>query len=133
MTRIKVAVAGAAGRMGQEVVRTVAEQEDMELVGAVDPNREGEDIGEVVGLGPMRISCVPGIRDLASDRPQVLVDFTHPGVVKANAVTCLELGIRPVIGTTGMTRTTCNSWTTSRARRRSGCWSPRTSPSVRCS
>ncbi|HEY9854602.1 MAG TPA: 4-hydroxy-tetrahydrodipicolinate reductase, partial [Stenomitos sp.] len=102
--RIKVAVAGAAGKMGLEVIRTVALQTDMDLVGAVDPNREGEDIGFVVSGAPLHVTCVPRVQDLTDDmRPDVLVDFTTPSVVKANAVAALEMGIRPVVGTTGMT------------------------------
>lgn len=103
-TRIKVAVAGAAGKMGLEVIRTLALQDDMDFVGAVDPNHEGEDIGTLVSGAPLRVPCVARIEDLTGDmRPDVLVDFTTPAVVKGNTLTALELGIRPVVGTTGMT------------------------------
>ncbi|MNY13368.1 4-hydroxy-tetrahydrodipicolinate reductase [compost metagenome] len=100
--RIRVAIAGAAGKMGLETVRTVALQDDMELVGAVDPNREGEDIGTIATGAPLHVTCVPSIADLAEARPDVLVDFTTPSLVKANALQALSMGIRPVIGTTGM-------------------------------
>ncbi len=102
--RIRVAVAGAAGKMGLEVIRTLALQDDMDFVGAVDPNREGEDIGTLVSGAPLHVPCVASICDLQGDmRPDVLVDFTTPAVVKANTRTALEMGIRPVVGTTGMT------------------------------
>jgi 4-hydroxy-tetrahydrodipicolinate reductase len=99
---IRVAVAGAAGKMGLETIRTIALQDDMELVGAVDPNREGEDIGTIASGVPMHVDCVAAIADLAEARPDVLVDFTTPSVVKENALQAISLGIRPVIGTTGM-------------------------------
>ncbi|HEY9897756.1 MAG TPA: 4-hydroxy-tetrahydrodipicolinate reductase [Pantanalinema sp.] len=100
--RIRVAIAGAAGKMGLETVRTVALQDDMELVGAVDPNREGEDIGTIAAGTPMHVACVASIEDLSEARPDVLVDFTTPSVVKANAMRALSMGMRPVVGTTGM-------------------------------
>lgn len=102
--RIKVAVAGAAGKMGLEVIRALALQDDMDFVGAVDPNHDGEDIGTFVSGAPLHVPCVSSIRDLTGDmRPDVLVDFTTPAVVKSNTLMALEMGIRPVIGTTGMT------------------------------
>lgn len=102
--RIKVAVAGAAGKMGLEVIRALSLQDGMDFVGAVDPNREGEDIGNILAGAPLHVSCVASIRDLTGEmRPDVLVDFTTPSVVKSNTLTALEMGIRPVIGTTGMT------------------------------
>lgn len=106
---IPVVVNGAAGKMGREVIKTVAQAEDMMLVGAVDANPalQGQDIGEVVGIGPLE---VPILNDLQSvlvlatqEKVQgVMVDFTHPNAVYENVRSAIAYGVRPVVGTTGL-------------------------------
>jgi 4-hydroxy-tetrahydrodipicolinate reductase len=81
---IRVAVAGAAGRMGEAVCSAVEGAEDMELVGRADP-RLGRTLGEM----------------LAADGPEVVVEFTEPAEALQNAITCLDAGVHVVIGTTG--------------------------------
>lgn len=106
---IPVVVNGAAGKMGREVIKAVAQAEDLTLVGAVDrqPELQGEDIGEVVGIGPLE---VPILNDLQSvlvlatqEKVQgVMVDFTHPNAVYENVRSAIAYGVRPVVGTTGL-------------------------------
>ena len=106
---IPVVVNGAAGKMGREVIKAVAQAEDMMLVGAVDanPNLRGQDIGEIVGIGPLE---VPVLDDLQSvlvlathEKIQgVMVDFTHPDGVYENVRSAIAYGVRPVVGTTGL-------------------------------
>ncbi|HWJ51674.1 MAG TPA: 4-hydroxy-tetrahydrodipicolinate reductase [Solirubrobacteraceae bacterium] len=81
---IKVAVAGAAGRMGQTVCEAVAGADDMELVGRADPLL-GTTIEDVLG----------------GAAPQVVVDFTQPDTALPNALACVRAGVHVVIGTTG--------------------------------
>lgn len=81
---IRVAVAGAAGRMGTTVCEAVDGAPDMELVGRADP---------------MLDTTLE--QAIADGRPQVVVDFTQPDTALANAMTCLEAGVHVVIGTTG--------------------------------
>lgn len=103
-SKIKVLVAGAAGRMGRQVCRAVWEQEDMELTAAVDPAHAGENIGLLAGLpgaGP-----VVGDRlgdELKHTRPDVVVDFTESRAVMENARQAAAGGAYLVIGTTGLT------------------------------
>jgi 4-hydroxy-tetrahydrodipicolinate reductase len=80
---IRVAVAGAAGRMGQTVCAAVEGAEDMELVARADP---------ALGLP---------LADALSQRPDVLVDFTIPGTALENAREAVGAGVHVVIGTTG--------------------------------
>ena len=56
-TPIPVVVNGAAGKMGREVIKAVAQAEDMMLVGAVDknPDYRGQDVGEVAGCGELEV------------------------------------------------------------------------------
>jgi 4-hydroxy-tetrahydrodipicolinate reductase len=80
---IKVAVAGAAGRMGETVCRAVSGADDMELVARADPAL-GSSIADALAAGP-----------------DVLVDFTVPSTVLENAREALAAGVHVVIGTTG--------------------------------
>jgi 4-hydroxy-tetrahydrodipicolinate reductase len=79
---IQVAVAGAAGRMGETVCRAVEAAEGMELTGRADP-----------ALGTALSDVLPGA--------DVLVDFTQPDTALANALEALRAGVHVVIGTTG--------------------------------
>ncbi len=85
---IKVAVAGAAGRMGTTVCEAVLGAEDMELVARADP---------LLGT-----SLTDVLADAASGlAPQVVVDFTRPDTALENALACVRAGVHAVIGTTG--------------------------------
>jgi 4-hydroxy-tetrahydrodipicolinate reductase len=79
---IRVAVAGAAGRMGQTVCRAVEAADDMQLTGRADP-----------ALSTPLAEVLPGA--------DVLVDFTIPNSALANAREAVETGVHVVIGTTG--------------------------------
>jgi 4-hydroxy-tetrahydrodipicolinate reductase len=79
---IKVAVAGAAGRMGQTVCEAVQGAEDMKLVGRADP------LLEIT------------VEDVLGDA-EVVVDFTQPDTALGNALACVRAGVHVVIGTTG--------------------------------
>lgn len=79
---IRVAVAGAAGRMGQAVCQAVDSAPDMELVGRADPVLDSE------------------LEDVLDDA-EVVVDFTRPDTALGNALACVRAGVHVVIGTTG--------------------------------
>ncbi|MBJ6363559.1 4-hydroxy-tetrahydrodipicolinate reductase [Paenibacillus sp. GCM10012307] len=102
--RIKVAVAGASGRMGREVVKMVLEDESLQLVAATASSVVGIDAG-LLAHKPACGVVVSGELDeaLASTKPDVLVDFTIPKVVYSNTITALKYNVRPVVGTTGFT------------------------------
>jgi 4-hydroxy-tetrahydrodipicolinate reductase len=80
MTR--VAVAGAAGKMGQAVCEAVTDAEGLELSGRADPAL-GTELSEVL------------------PDADVVVDFTVPDTALANVKACLEAGVHAVVGTTG--------------------------------
>jgi len=83
VSTIRVAVAGAAGRMGQTVCDAVAGADDMELVARVDPALDTT------------------LAQALSERPEVLVDFTVPTTAVANTREAVAAGVHVVIGTTG--------------------------------
>jgi 4-hydroxy-tetrahydrodipicolinate reductase len=106
---IPVVVNGAAGKMGREVIKAVAQAEDMMLVGAVDanPNLRGQDIGEIVGIGPLEVPVLDDLQSVLVLATQekiqgVMVDFTHPDGVYENVRSAIAYGVRPVVGTTGL-------------------------------
>lgn len=102
---IKVAVSGASGRMGQEVLKTVLNAEDTELCAAVDFQNEGQDVGTLLGTGLLGVRITSNLAEaLATSGADVLVDFTNPQSVAANTIAALQAGVRPVVGTTGMSR-----------------------------
>ena len=80
---IKVAVSGAAGKMGDTVCRAVDGAADLVLVGRADPR-----------LGT-------ALQDVLADA-EVVVDFTRPDTALENARICLEAGVHCVLGTTGV-------------------------------
>ena len=81
---IRVAVAGARGRMGSEVVKAVTEAGDMEVVAQIE---EGDDLSAL----------------LKSSGAEVMVDFTVPASAMGNIRAALSAGVVPVVGTTGIT------------------------------
>lgn len=82
--RVKVLVNGSHGKMGQETVKAVKADEALELVGERDKNT---DLWATIKV----------------TKPDVVVDFTTPSVVYENVLIIIDLGVRPVIGTTGLT------------------------------
>jgi 4-hydroxy-tetrahydrodipicolinate reductase len=83
VSAIRVAVAGAAGRMGQTVCDAVQGADDMQLVARADPALDTT------------------LAEALAERPDVLVDFTVPTTAVANAREAVAAGVHVVIGTTG--------------------------------
>ncbi|HUB73111.1 MAG TPA: 4-hydroxy-tetrahydrodipicolinate reductase [Solirubrobacteraceae bacterium] len=79
---IRVAVAGAAGRMGRTVCEAVQGAEDMRLTGRADPLLD------------------TALADVL-EQAEVVVDFTRPDTALENALQCLRAGVHVVVGTTG--------------------------------
>ena len=79
-TTTRVAVLGARGKVGAEVVRGVEAADDLALAGAFD-------VGDTLDLS----------------QADVAVDFTHPDAVMGNVAACLDAGVHCVVGTTGWT------------------------------
>jgi len=97
---IRVLVAGAAGRMGREVVRAVSAADGMEVVAAVDPGAVGVSVDTGTAA---TLLCRAGLTEAIDEcHPDVMVDFTHPTVVEANLRVALARGVDCVVGTTGL-------------------------------
>lgn len=95
---IRVGVVGAMGKMGQEVVKAVCEDDVLELVCAVDINQIDVEV-----CPPKEVRIMGDLKSaIELHKPDVMIDFTQPKYVFENAKVCLENGVRPVIGTTGL-------------------------------
>ncbi len=111
---IPVLVSGALGRMGSEVVNSVLNSSDCELVAAIDTNKKnnGENISQLLNLKKSEVlvsndlegSLCSISQDYRNENIKpVLVDFTHPNSVYENTRSAIAYGISPIVGTTGLT------------------------------
>jgi 4-hydroxy-tetrahydrodipicolinate reductase len=100
---IRVLVAGAAGKMGSEVVRAVSAADGMEVVALVDPVAAERGVTVADAAGTL-LPCVADLAEaISASHADVMVDFTHPSVVEGNLRTALAAGVDCVVGTTGLT------------------------------
>lgn len=107
MTPIKVVVQGAAGRVGQEVVKAVCREPEMQLVGAVELKVTKDSLTLPNDSGSVPFSADLGYI-LTSCQPDVLVDFTVAQAVMPAVRIATERGVNLVIGTTGLTKEDLN-------------------------
>ena len=101
---MKIAIAGAAGRMGQMLIKRIAATEGCSLAGAIESassNALGRDAGEVAGTGPKGVKIVSDSA-AAIGAAQVVIDFTVPAATVAHAAIAADKGVAMVIGTTGL-------------------------------
>ena len=90
---IKVLVNGAMGKMGKEVINTINDDAETELVAAVDIMGDGAAIYK-------------NIKDaISKTKPDIVIDFTQPDSIFENAKFCINSGVSVVIGTTGLAET----------------------------
>ncbi|MCW3150652.1 4-hydroxy-tetrahydrodipicolinate reductase [Stutzerimonas stutzeri] len=100
----RIAVMGAAGRMGKILIEAVQQTAGAAgLTAAIDrPDSSlvGADAGELAGIGRLGVP-LSGDLTKAADEFDVLIDFTHPSVTLKNLDICRRAGKAMVIGTTG--------------------------------
>ncbi|HPU12055.1 MAG TPA: 4-hydroxy-tetrahydrodipicolinate reductase, partial [Ottowia sp.] len=101
---IRVAIAGATGRMGQMLIEAVRASGDCQLAGALD-RADSPALGQDAGAFAGWASGVPvqAALDAGLQNAQVLIDFTRPEATVAHLAACRRLGVALVIGTTGFT------------------------------
>lgn len=101
---LRIAVAGASGRMGQMLIQAVLQAPDCTLAAALDRAGSpsvGTDAGQAVG-SPCGVMITDNIAQ-ALQGADVLIDFTRPEGTLAHLTVCRKLGVKLVIGTTGFT------------------------------
>lgn len=102
MPLIRVCLAGATGWAGSELARGIAATDDLRVVSAASRTHAGEMLGEV--LGEPRLSC-PVFATAAEALGvgcDVFVEYTKPGVAKANILAALDHGAHVVVATSGL-------------------------------
>lgn len=103
--KLRVAIAGAAGRMGKATVRAVAAAADMTLVAALGRERGvGQDAGTVAGSAPLGVKLTAELADVLDARPDVLIEFCPGAAAAEQARAVIPAGVRPVIGATGISQ-----------------------------
>jgi 4-hydroxy-tetrahydrodipicolinate reductase len=101
---MKIAIAGAAGRMGQMLIRQIENTPGCALAGALEgtkSNSLGRDAGEVAGVGAKGVKIVSDAA-AAIGTAEVVIDFTVAAATVAHAKVAADKGVAMVIGTTGL-------------------------------
>ncbi len=98
---VRVGVFGAGGRMGSTVCRAVADDPDLELVGAIDPHHSGLDLRHATGVDVPDLHIDPDPSALLDAGAQVVVDFTVLEAACQNLEWAAAHGVHAVVGTTG--------------------------------
>ena len=99
---IRLAVTGAAGRMGRTIIQAIQATPNTELACAIERENSaaiGTDAGDAAGVGHLG---VPVESDWSERKFDVLIEFTGPEATLDHARNCLDAGGRMVIGTTGL-------------------------------
>jgi len=92
----KVALAGACGKMGVLLARSIFASEDLQLVAAIDP--AGGSVCDLEIYPPQKMAGV-----LEESGAGVLIDFTNADAARDNSILAAGMGLNLVLGTTGMT------------------------------
>ena len=104
MEQIRVAIAGAGGRMGRTLIDAVHHTEGLTVSAATERAESGlvgVDAGEVAGIGRVGAPIRPDLDEVLADF-DVLIDFTTPDATLHHLALCRDAGCRMVIGTTGL-------------------------------
>src|SRR5437870_723390 len=100
MRVIKIAVAGAAGRMGRAILRIAVQDKECQIAGGLEQASSpliGEDLGRLIGAGPLKIKVASNIAEALSNA-DVLIDFTHFSATEAHLKAVLQKKIGYVLG-----------------------------------
>lgn len=101
---IKIAILGAGGRMGKNLIEAVHRQPGVQLAAGIVQSGSslvGVDLGELAGIGRVGVAAVASLDAVVQDF-DLLIDFTMPATTLANAAFCAAHGKALVVGTTGL-------------------------------
>ncbi len=119
---IKAGVVGALGKMGKQVVKSVLEADDMELVCAIDVLGEGTDAGFAAAGKECGVLIQTDIKNtISTSKPDVIIDFTQPNGIFEHVKTYMELNVKSVIGTTGLNEENINDLRNLSEKTKTGC------------
>ena len=102
---VKIAMAGALGRMGKSILRLAYADPQLKIVGGLEASscsQLGEDLGRAAGFADhLGIPVTDNVRELLQ-KADVVIDFTHASVVTKTLSQVAKAGVNYVIGTTGL-------------------------------
>lgn len=99
---VRIILAGATGWVGRALVPAIAATDDLDLVAGVARGVAGRDLGEALGGPASGIPTFASVAEALKVPADILIDYTKPDVVKANAHAAIEAGRHVVIGTSGL-------------------------------
>lgn len=100
---IRVCLAGATGQIGRRLVSAIGEADDLTLASAVARGAAGRDLGETLGGSPIGLTVSASVEEALCGPPvDVLIDYTHPTVVRDHVLGALGRGVAVVVGTSGL-------------------------------
>ena len=102
-SELSVCVSGALGAVGRRLVRGIVAADGHRLHSAVARRDAGSDVGDVVLGASVGVPIEDDLERALDRRPDVLIDYTHPTVVRRHVDLALARAIPVVIGTTGLT------------------------------
>lgn len=100
--KIKVAITGACGKVGLEMVKAVIKTPDLELLAAIDVKNNGADVSELVGTGTKGIRVRETIDEKTWGSLDVIIDFTHAKAAYQHIKNAIAHKVAVVSGTTGL-------------------------------
>lgn len=103
MDKKRVLVAGAAGKMGKEVIKLLTSLPNYPLASALDVNHTGIDSGIVAGLPQNGIPVTNSIDEALAKKPDVLIDFTRHEAAMLHIKAAAAKKVASIVGTTGFT------------------------------
>lgn len=98
----RIVIAGATGWVGKALVAAIARADDLVLAGAVARGAAGQDAGVSAGGDPIGVAVSASLAEALAAPSDVVIDYTKPHVVKANALAALAAGRHVVIGASGL-------------------------------
>ncbi len=101
MSKIKLAINGAAGRMGKRILAIALDSGNFDISGAVDIKNHvdlGKDVGLLAGLYELGIN----LSDDFPSKTDVVIDFSLPQAADMTIDYCVSNGVALVMGTTGL-------------------------------
>jgi len=99
---LRIAISGAAGRMGRQIAALAIASEQYDIVSALEAAGhadQGKDLGALAGVGPFGVA----VTETLTDQPEVLIDFSQPEATLHWLDVCRGHRVAMVIGTTGLT------------------------------
>lgn len=103
MAAVKIAVCGAAGRMGRNVIDAILSRNDTELAGVIEYSQNpliGQEIGAIIGRPEIKLPLAPSLSEGVGDA-SVYIDFTTVEASLSYLEEAVKLNLAAVIGSTG--------------------------------